>query len=263
MKIELSINSFSDELTFPDADVNEVHRPLLNLFESRLAEANGRAVILLAAPPGAGKSSVAAFWAWLSTYDMASASVQDVGVDGFHYPRRYLESQTIVRDGQTIPLASIKGAPETYDAAALCGAVAALKSRACVRWPRYDRTVHDPVPDAIDVTAPIVVVEGNWLLLDEPPWRSLNDIADLSIYLETDEASVRDGLINRKIRGGVSRPLALTHYDTTDRPNIERANSQRLSADIELSMRVVGGVRTIQPPVTAEDTRNIRRKNAR
>lgn len=51
---------------------------------------------------------------------------------------------------------------------ALCQAVAAVKNVEEITWPVNDRTIPDSVSDAMMVTAPIVVIEGNWVLLDEP-----------------------------------------------------------------------------------------------
>jgi pantothenate kinase len=128
----------------------------------------------------------------------------------------------------------MKGAPETYDVRALCAAVEQLKHHGTATWPRYDRNIHDPVPDAITVTAPVVVIEGNWVLLDEPNWRDLRAMADLSIFLEADEALVRERLIRRKARGGYTLPEVEAHYERSDKPNIERVLSRCLPANITL-----------------------------
>lgn len=234
MEIELTVNGFTDVVSFAETEIAAVHRPILNQLHALAAGMDRRLVVLFAAPPGAGKSTIAAFWAWLSQQDANLTPIQTLAIDGFHYPNRYLLAQSIERDGKTMPLKSIKGAPETYDVQALCQAVVALKEVAEITWPVYDRTIHDPVPDAMMVTAPIVVIEGNWVLLDEPAWRPLRDMADLGIFLAADEALVRERLIQRKARGGTPMPEVEAHYERADSPNIERVLSCSLPADIRL-----------------------------
>ena len=234
MKVELTVNGFTDVVSFPDEEVADVHLPILNHIHALASTASNRFVVLFAAPPGAGKSTISAFWTWLCHQDANLTPLQSLSIDGFHYPNSYLQQHRIERDGKKLSLMSIKGAPESYDVRALCTTLEQLKQRRTVTWPFYDRNIHDPVPDAITVIAPVVVIEGNWVLLDEPDWRRLQDMADLSIFLEVDEPLVRERLIKRKARGGYTLPEVEAHYKRADKPNIERVLSRRLLADILL-----------------------------
>jgi pantothenate kinase len=49
-----------------------------------------------------------------------------------------------------------------------------------VRAPSFDHAVQDPVLDTILISSSdrIVIVEGNYLLLDEAPWNKIAPIAD-------------------------------------------------------------------------------------
>lgn len=75
-------------------------------------------------------------------------------------------------------------------------------------WPQYDRQKHDPVEDALHVTAPLVIVEGNWLLLDDEKWQELASFCDFSIFIHAPAQILRERLISRKIAGGLSRQEA-------------------------------------------------------
>ena len=84
-------------------------------------------------------------------------------MDGFHHYNVWLEAHN---------LRAYKGAPETFDVDRLAQHLRQIKEGDGT-WPQYDRQTHDPVEDAIVVTAPVVIVEGNWLLLDDERWRTL------------------------------------------------------------------------------------------
>ncbi len=217
-----------------DEEIEAVHLPILRYIHGMASGVNNTFVVLFAAPPGAGKSTVVAFWEYLCQQVPNLTPIQPLSLDGFHYPNSYLQEHSIERHGSIMPLMSIKGAPETYDVRALCAAVEQLKQHGTVTWPVYDRNIHDPVPDAVTVSAPVVVIEGNWVLLDVPDWKKLRNMADFSIFLEADESLVRERLINRKVRGGYTLAEAEAHYERSDKANIERVMSHHLPSDVTL-----------------------------
>ena len=88
----------------------------------------------------------------------------------------------------------VKGAPDTFDVQRLRDTLLALRA-GNLRWPAYDRMLHDVVEEAIPVTAPIVLVEGNYLLLDQPIWRDLP--RDYAVFITADEILLRQRLIER------------------------------------------------------------------
>lgn len=74
-----------------------------------------------------------------------------------------------------------------------------------ILFPVYSRIIHEPVPDAVNVSGDIILLEGNWLLLDEEPWISLRRNADYVVRMEpADPAVLRGRLISRKAEGGSS-----------------------------------------------------------
>ena len=233
MDITLNVNGFDIAARFDDAAVSGIFLPLLRTLTRRQREINRRLVVFLAAPPGTGKSTLAALLERLSSDTPGLTPLQALGLDGFHYHQDYILSHTVLRDGAEIPMRLIKGAPESFDVEKLRRALSAIHSDG-LRWPLYDRQLHDVVEDAIPVCAPIALIEGNWLLLDAPEWSALP--RDASIFIHADAALLRGRLIERKVRGGFSREEAEAHYLRSDGPNVLRCLSNRLPADWTLAM---------------------------
>lgn len=193
----------------------------------------------MCAPPGSGKSTLAAFWEYLSQQSPQLEPLQVLPFDGFHYTNEILESNTIRRNDETISLRRIKGASETFNLTDLIDKLKQLKARS-PKWPYYDRNLHDPVDDAIQVDKNIVVVEGNWLLLNEPVWCDLYKLADFTVFIDTDADFLKERLVNRKIRGGVSEEDAIAFYESSDAINVNKVLTQSVRADLSLYMNKNG-----------------------
>lgn len=232
MDVSLNINGFSVDAHFDDASVRDVFLPLLHELTAKQKLLGRRLVVLLAAPPGAGKSTLAAFLEKISREDPELTPLQALGMDGFHFHQDYILSHTVIKDGKEIPMRLIKGAPESFDAAKLRSALEAAPTEP-ILWPYYDRNLHDVVENSIPVSAPILLIEGNWLLLDRPGWELPGD---MRIFINAEESLLKDRLIGRKMRGGSSLDEALAHYARADGPNIALCHSCRRIADMVLTM---------------------------
>ena len=218
---EMTVNGLPQHIRYNADTVEGLFLPLLRRLTELQKHENRRILAFLAAPPATGKSTLLLFLAQLAQEHEEFTRVQALGMDGFHHPNRYLETHTILRDGVEIPLKSIKGAPETFDVAHLAAKLATAKEGA-TPFPVYDRRIHDVVPDALIAEAPILFVEGNWLLLDEELWRDLRALADYTLRIDAPPAFLRDRLIARKVQGGGSEAEATAFYDASDRKNVER-----------------------------------------
>ena len=194
-----------------------------------------RAFAFLVGPPGVGKSTLATVLA--DAARRHGEHVDAVGIDGFHHPNSYLTTHHLDTDAGPVPLSTIKGAPETFDVASLAQHLAASANRDVV-WPTYDRRVHDVVPGTDRVSADLVLLEGNWLLLDEPGWRDLSTYAAYVIYLAADPRLLRERLIARKVRGGLSRAEAAAFYERSDRLNVERVIASTDLSKVDLTLKV-------------------------
>ena len=240
MRMTLPVNGFDVEARYDDATVETVLLPLLAEIGARARAVPGRLIVFLAAPPATGKSTLAALLERLAAQAPELPRIQAVPMDGFHFHQDYILSHTVTRGGETIPMKRVKGAPDTFDVEKLRRTL--LRARhEDVLWPGYDRRLHDVVEDATAVTAPALLVEGNWLLYDAPGWRGLPH--DFSIFIEAREALLRERLIARKMRGGLSREEALAFYRETDGPNVRLCMDRRLPADAALEMTAEGVLR--------------------
>lgn len=120
------------------------------------------------------------FWNILSKQDQEFTDIQALGLDGFHYHSDYINSHDAIVLGEKVPMKQVKGCPETYDTEKLRQKLEKIKIED-ILWPIYDRNLHDVVEDQIKVTKDIILIEGNWLLLKQEPWKSMQQYADYKI----------------------------------------------------------------------------------
>ena len=111
-------------------------------------------------------------------------------MDGFH-----LANDELVRLGRL----DRKGAPDTFDAGGFVHLLRRLHDddEAVVYAPRFDRSLEESIGSAVPVPAavPLLIVEGNYLLYDEPGWNDVAGLLDECWYLdpgEEDAAGVAD-----------------------------------------------------------------------
>lgn len=213
---ELVINGMKVTAEYAREDVEDVFVPLLAELGRLQRGMDGRLIAFLAAPPGAGKSTLAAVLEQLSRERPGLVRVQALGMDGFHFHADYIAAHTVERGGERIPMARVKGAPESFDVDKLRGALEALRGEGG-RFPVYDRRLHDVVEDAVAVDAPVLLLEGNWLLLDAPEWRALP--RDYAIYLDVPEEVARGRVIARRLATGRTREEAERLWAECDGPN--------------------------------------------
>jgi pantothenate kinase len=226
------------EIQITRDELEGVHLPLLRRFAGESASRPGRCLVLLAGPPGSGKTTLGALWESLAKTHAPDLSIRTLPMDGFHYPNRVLDAETVMRDGCLIPLRKIKGAPESFDLSRLTESLQAIVEGKALHWPKYDRQIHDPVPEAIAVPAQgMLLVEGNYVLLDEDGWRDLSKLAALTIFVGCGEPCARERVLARLQRGGRSPEDALRHYEFNDFCNWERVMQQRVESDIVLQVR--------------------------
>ena len=132
------INGLAHKVQYNEATIQELFLPFLRHMSRKQKEAGCRLIILLAAPPGTGKSTLCLLLEKLSQSVEGLVSLQALGLDGFHHTSAYLRSHKIERDGSMIPMSAIKGAPETFNLEHLKEKLAQVRSEN-IRWPVYDR----------------------------------------------------------------------------------------------------------------------------
>ena len=225
-----TINGLVHKVQFNQATIDNLFLPFLRRMTKLQQAAKRRIVVYLAAPPGTGKSTLALMMEKLSLTHDELTPVQALGLDGFHYHGDYIRSHKIERDGQQIPMSMVKGCPETFDVEHLQEKLAQLKD-IDLRWPIYDRSIHDVVEEVVTVRRPIVLLEGNWLLLGEDRWQRVRSFADYSLFITADPIMLRERLIERKMEGGLSREAAEKFCNQSDRANVMRVLRKSWPAD--------------------------------
>ena len=186
---------------------------------SERATGADRYVFGIAGPPGSGKSTLAAR---LGT----ALGAPVVAMDGFHLSNDVLRARGLL---------GVKGAPETFDAEAFLALVRAIRDASeTVLCPAFDRTVDAPVAARVSVVPGdvVVVVEGNYLLLDRPPWVSLSEAFDAVAYLDVPDEIRRSRLIARHVEFGRHPADAAEFVHRSDEANAALVEASRLRADL-------------------------------
>jgi len=153
------------------------------------AEGQARCLVALAGPPGAGKSHGSERLRAAIDAQLPGQAVV-VPMDGYHFDNAVLGEAQL----------PVKGAPHTFDAEGLRVDLERIRRHeATVAVPVFDRPLDLARAGGRLVTPAhrIVIVEGNYLLLDQGPWRALHDLFDLRVMLEVDDATLERRLVER------------------------------------------------------------------
>nr|AWI66871.1 nucleoside/nucleotide kinase family protein [Piromyces sp.] len=233
---KININGLDVDAHYTEANVKEIFIPLLEKLTELQKKKSKRILVILAAPPGAGKSTLCSYLEKLSKETENVKEIQAIGMDGFHRLQEYLTSHKTIRDGEEILMVKIKGAPETFDLPLLIERIQKVTSGENCGWPIYDRTLHNPVDNVITVTSDIILLEGNYLLLNESGWTDIEKYADYTILLKANEDMLRNRLINRKAASGNSIEVATSFVDYSDMVNVRTCLQKSKKADLILEV---------------------------
>ena len=240
MQFPVEINGLPVEAAFSEENIHGIFLPLLSRLTA-LQKARGRRIlVMLAAPPGAGKTTLSHFLRFLSRTQPGLEPLEIIGMDGFHRPQAYLKSHFVTRGGKELPMVQIKGAPETFDLPHLRERIERVAAGEFCGWPLYNRLLHDPEDDAMIVNGSIVLLEGNYLLLDEEGWRDLHRFADYTLQIKADPALLRPRLIRRKAMSGLSKQEAEAFVESSDLMNARRCLKSAVKADLTLRLKSDG-----------------------
>ncbi|MCE8023444.1 nucleoside triphosphate hydrolase [Billgrantia aerodenitrificans] len=200
-----------------------IHDMAVRLLET--AENRQRFIVALAGPPGAGKSFLSE-WLCRELNERQAGIAAVVPMDGYHLDNAILEPL-----GQ-LP---IKGAPETFDPDGLRHDLERIR--------RADRNVAVPVFDRpldlaraggrlIATTHRIVIVEGNYLLLDRDPWRELRPLFDMTLLLEVADEVLEARLIQRWLGMGQDHEGAIDKARHKDMLNARLIKRESVAPDL-------------------------------
>ena len=230
------INGIEVTASYSGEAIQNAFLPLLHDLTRLQKEKGGRVLVMLAAPPGAGKTTLATYLSELSVREDEVTPLQVIGMDGFHRRQDYLLTHSVMQDGKEIRMVDIKGAPVTFDLERLTEKIRSVAAGEVCGWPVYDRLLHNPVEDAVTVNGDIVLLEGNYLLLREEGWDLLSSFADFTIFLEADRDLLRKRLIDRRIKTGVPQEKAEAFVDFSDMRNAETVLAHSKQADLTIRL---------------------------
>ena len=191
---------------------------------------SGRFLLGITGPPGAGKSTTAALIEAAANEQRRGDFAVVAPMDGFH-----LSNNKLAECG----LLGVKGAPETFDVNGFVRAVERMRAdpATTIPWPGFDRSIEQTVPGAIAIrpSAKLVVVEGNYLLLERPGWRDLRRFFDEIWYVDAPLPVLRTRLLKRARAGGLSEAEATAHVDGSDLRNARLVATTKKTADRQLA----------------------------
>jgi fructokinase len=182
-----------------------------------------RRVVAIVGPPGSGKSTIAE--ALVPLIAQAGGLAQVVPMDGFHLDNSILLERNLI---------NVKGSPGTFDVGGFVKLISRLSNEAEIIFPKFDRNKDLAIAgaDFVSQDCDLVLVEGNYLLLDAPFWRDLSKYWDFSVFLDVETKLLRERLMQRWLDQGLSLDQAKKRVEDNDLVNVETVVSGSSVADL-------------------------------
>lgn len=191
----------------------------------KLSARHQRVLLGVTGPPGAGKSTLSA-----RLQRQLGDACAVVPMDGYH-----LSTAELDRRG----LRHVKGCPDTFDAHGFVSVLQRLKTEdATVYVPEFDRALEQPISGAIGVPPGevLVLVEGNYLLLDSQPWDQVRPLLDEVWYCNLPGPQRLQRLVQRHVVHGRSAEEAVVWANQVDQANADLIEASRLRANFVIDM---------------------------
>jgi pantothenate kinase len=188
----------------------------------QLARPGQRRILGITGAPASGKSTLAA-----AVEEALGSEATLVPMDGFHLANRELE-----RLGRR----DRKGARDTFDADGYIALLRRLRDPAetVVYAPEFRRGIEEPIACAIPVAAevPLIITEGNYLLVERGLWAPVAGLLDEVWYLEPPEEVRVQRLVARHMAFGKSPASAREWALGSDQRNAGLVAETRARADL-------------------------------
>ena len=211
-----------------------------------------RILVAVAGPPGSGKTTIATHIVESLNKAVSQPGGNEkesppsfaisISVDGFHYTRKQLDALPN-RDEAYFR----RGAPWTFDVDGIVKLVTSLhdsaampiSARNVVKAPSFDHALKDPVEYDIQIGAGIniIILEGNYLLLDMEKWREISELVDVRVFVDVNVDCARNRVARRHVAAGIEDAYqkGLMRFDGNDALNgdIIRKNLVRYDVRVE------------------------------
>jgi fructokinase len=185
-----------------------------------------RRVVAIAGPPGSGKSTIAK--ALVPLVAQAGVIAQVVPMDGFHLDNSILLERNLI---------DVKGSPGTFDVRGLAELISRLGNEPEIIFPKFDRDKDLAIVGSgfVSEECDLVLVEGNYLLLDAPFWRDLWKYWDFSVFLDVEPKLLQERLMQRWLDQGLSLDQAKKRVNDNDLVNLKTVVCSSSVADFTFS----------------------------
>ncbi|KAJ4745536.1 ATP-dependent kinase YFH7 [Rhynchospora pubera] len=221
--------------------IEEVYDSLAqHLFSTllQIQDFDSKYIVGLVGPPGAGKSTLAGevvcrinlLWSKVPLQKGSKGEVATVlPMDGFHLYRSQLDQMEDPKEAH-----ARRGAPWTFNPDLLRKCLYTLRKEGSVYAPSFDHGVGDPVENDIHVSSEhkIVIVEGNYLLLEEDTWKEISLFFDEKWFIDIDIDIAMERVLKRHISTGKEPDVAAWRIEYNDRPNAELIMRSKNKADL-------------------------------
>lgn len=209
-------------------------RPALSLSVSDLVvrartliRSGERRLLGITGAPGAGKSTLCA-----QLIETLGKDAVLVEMDGFHLANAELDR---------LGLRQRKGAPETFDVDGYTALLGRLRSQHAevIYAPRFDRGLEESIGSAVPVSraVPLVITEGNYLLLDRGRWAAVRELLDESWFLDVSADERAQRLMARRLSFGEPAARAEAWVRDVDQVNAAVVVATRDRADLITRLR--------------------------
>ena len=197
---------------------------LAEILSTRLS--GDRTVVAIAGPPGSGKSTISDQLQKVFE-SQHQLTTQIVPMDGFHFDNSVLRQRELL---------TRKGSPPTFDIHGLDSTLARLTSSPLrsVAVPVFDRENDLSRASAreIKIDTQVILIEGNYLLLDIEPWSALEQYFDVTVMISCDEAVLRKRLMKRWLDFEFTATEAQQKVEENDLPNAIEVTGRSRKADV-------------------------------
>ena len=149
-----------------------------------------------------------------------------ISLDGFHLENSILKG---------LGLLDRKGSPTTFDVLAFIQVMKRLAAyESDVAIPKFDRKRDISIEHASIVSTQdkILIVEGNYLLLNHKQWVELQDIWDETVFINPGMEVLEKRLIDRWLFYGMDNESAQIRAFRNDIPNAKNVIENSLPANI-------------------------------